>query len=287
MSLLRFCLAGRPKTFAFTSSVATCLGSSSRPTFDDSGERGVVVEEEKIGSDPRASLQNGYALSKYVVERITQTAQRELGVQVRMLRVGQLCGDRATGRWSEREMWPIMFASSAHPLMNSLPVFRNRERRVDWIPVDVAAAAIVDILLPEEAGTTQEKGAGYEVHNVVNPCPITWAHLIGILQNSTPRLSSSLKKGTKTEEIPLGEWVSRLSALADQGVSPTEVPGLKLLRFFEEMAEEETREGNEGNRVFDTQKSRAISMALRECGAFCQEWVNGNVRVWRESGFLK
>jgi len=57
MSLIRLAHAGRPKTFAFTSSVSTCLGI---------GHTSSSVPETPIGDDPSVSLTTGYALSKYI-----------------------------------------------------------------------------------------------------------------------------------------------------------------------------------------------------------------------------
>lgn len=56
LSLLRLAHAGRPKTFAFTSSISTCMGPSSPPS----------VPEEPIGADPLIALSTGYAQSKFI-----------------------------------------------------------------------------------------------------------------------------------------------------------------------------------------------------------------------------
>jgi hypothetical protein len=147
---------------------------------------------------------------------------------------------------------------------------------VDWIPVDVAAATITDLLTSGNG----ERG-NYEVHNIVNPHPIPWSSLVDMLQES------GSKWGEEKEEmeiVPMKTWVQRLSALADSGVSPDEVPGLRLLQFFEGMVGDE---GEEGGRVFETGKTRGLSGSLRGCEAFNGGWLEGNVGVWRESGFLK
>ena len=57
MSLLRFCHAGSPKVFAFTSSVSTCMGVSA-------GQE--EITEAPVGSDPNVALKSGYAQSKYI-----------------------------------------------------------------------------------------------------------------------------------------------------------------------------------------------------------------------------
>lgn len=190
---------------------------------------------------------------------------------VKLLRVGQLCGHTRTGYWNTDEMWPIMFASSAHPSISAIPDFKGKV--VDWVPVDIAARTISDILLSD-----QQQG-GYAVHNIVNPSPIPWSELIEMLQEG--RLGSSSNK--KMDVVSMKAWVQRLSSQAEVGASPDEISGLRLLQFFESMALEEAEEEK---KVFETEKTRGISESLRECGAFNQQWLSGNVRVWKETGFL-
>jgi len=179
--------------------------------------------------------------------------------------------------------------------MNAIPIFENKI--VDWVPVDVAASCITELLFTNQNGNVvpligrngDREGEGeakgnYEVHNIVNPHPIPWKDLLSLLQASS--ISS-----TPMRELPIQEWVSRLSSLVDKD---TDIPGLRLLHFFEKMAVEETETEDEGKRkgegnkilIFETEKTRGIIKALRECGAVCREWIEGNVRVWREGGFI-
>ncbi|CAG8977856.1 hypothetical protein HYALB_00013133 [Hymenoscyphus albidus] len=293
MSLLRFCQAGRPKRLAFTSSISTCMGP---------GHIASTVPEAPIGPDPTVALSTGYAQSKYIVERITQTAAKTLRLPIHLLRVGQLAGSTHTGCWNVDEMWPIIFSTSLHPLINCIPSFPSK--LVDWIPVDIAAATISDILLsPSSSLTTPtstspstvpspEKNISmtYNAHNIVNPYPVPWRTVLSYLDTATH---------TSLQRVPMKEWVQKLSMMADSPFAE-EIHGLRLLRFFEEMAAAEdsatdTNEGGAGDDrdqkgkvlMFETEKTRGISKALRECGPFCGEWIERNVRVWRESGFLK
>ncbi|KAF4627482.1 hypothetical protein G7Y89_g10673 [Cudoniella acicularis] len=257
MSLLRFCQAARPKRLAFTSSISTCMGS---------GHTSPTVAEEPIGVDPNAALSTGYAQSKYIVERITQTATRILQIPIHLLRIGQLAGSTRTGHWNTSEMWPILFATSLHPSFSSIPTFLSKS--VDWIPVDIAAATITDILLTKNLDSESK----YEVHNIVNPHPIPWSSLIHMLQSQRKDL----------QEIPMGTWVKRLNTFLESGMNADELPGLRLLQFFEGMAGDESE-----SKVFKTGKTQKISASLRGCEAFCEDWLRGNLRVWGESGFLK
>lgn len=248
------------------------------------------------------------------VERLTQHASSTLAIPTLLLRVGQLSGHTRTGHWSTSEMWPIMFATSFHPDMRALPVFQGK--MVDWIPVDVAAGAITDILLaPRDEGEKKEdekeedREERYSVHNIVNPRPIPWSELLGMLQATT----SALQPPTPLAEIPMQEWVARLNTLVDTSSTTSNpsstttssnppVPGLRLLQFFEDMAmpssspssspspdlnsgKEEAKAEKGGEKSFETQKTQGISESLRNCEAFNKGWVESNIRVWREGGF--
>ena len=57
MTLIRFCYTGRPKVFAFTSSVSACMGK---------GFKGDEVPEQFLGHDPTVALKTGYAQSKFI-----------------------------------------------------------------------------------------------------------------------------------------------------------------------------------------------------------------------------
>ena len=317
MSLLRFCYAGRPKTMAFTSSISTCMGA---------GQNSPIVHEEPIGLDPTVALPTGYAQSKYIstllpftptssftlsskynlktilirshfqVERILQTASQptRLNIPIHLLRVGQLTGSSRTGHWNIDEMFPIIFATSAHHSMRALPVFPS-EKRVDWIPVDIAASTIGEIILSQasqgkHSGETnrenekkykQQEEAIYEVHNIVNPHSILWEQLLAMLQSST---LSSQTATQKLELIPLKTWVSRLTALAERGTDTKDVPGLRLLGFFEDMVPSSS--SGEETKIFETAKSEKLSEALRGCEAVNGEWVERWIGRWREGGFI-
>ena len=173
-----------------------------------------------------------------------------------------------------------MFATSFHPRMNCIPVFEGK--MVDWIPVDVAAATVTSVLLSASSslskGSEAKEQEKYSVHNIVNPRSIRWEELVSMLQD----IKAKEGAGERMEEVPMAEWAKRLGKLMDEGMDTDELPGLKLLNFFENMAEG----GKEESKSFETGKSREISQALRECQPFCSEWVSQNLNIWRETGFL-
>jgi hypothetical protein len=179
-----------------------------------------------------------------------------------------------------------MFATALHPSITSIPSFPAK--LVDWIPVNIAAATISDIILSysplpipaqnPSPPTTPVSDSGdmkaeYTVHNITNPHPIPWSSLVEQLRDAT---------GTDENTLPtiaMREWVARLNAVA---ASPDEVPGLRLLQFFENMAEEE-----EKHKTFDSRRTQEISGALRGCGEFNGEWMRAYVECWKGMGFMR
>ncbi|KAH8891456.1 male sterility protein [Thozetella sp. PMI_491] len=212
MNLLSFCLSGRKKTFAFTSSISTVMGPALA---------GQKILEIPASDDPRSASGTGYAQSKYVVERITKHYASALQMPVRLLRVGQLCGHSVLGTWNETEMWPIMMATGLDYLQ-AMPLF---SRTVNWLPVDACAGAIAQIL-------TNGSGELYTVDNLAHPTPVAWSAFLDSLTEAS---------GKTFARIPMSEWVASLENLAD-----TEgVPGVKLLGYFQEMAAAPDREQSE------------------------------------------
>lgn len=63
-----------------------------------------------------------------------------LAGRVAVFRVGQLGGDSIRGVWNASEAWPLMLAVGIKEL-RALPALRER---LDWLPVDVAARALVE-----------------------------------------------------------------------------------------------------------------------------------------------
>jgi thioester reductase-like protein len=70
--------------------------------------------EEIPSSDPATASPIGYSQSKWVVEKICETASQlpDMDGRVRILRIGQLCGDTVTGYWNEKEGWPLLIRTA-------------------------------------------------------------------------------------------------------------------------------------------------------------------------------
>jgi hypothetical protein len=183
-----------------------------------------------------------------------------------------------------------MFATSAK--FGAVPDLPGK--MVDWIPVDVAAQSIVEILTHPRHASAQlgQSRPTYTVHNIVNPQSVPWTDIVQMLQRSD---AIGPRKALRT--ITMLEWVALLNKAADDGISPDELPGLRLLGFFQDMAARTTTHGkgrvgageadaSPSSIVFDTRKSRDISPTLAACQGYCSEWLEASMKKWREEGLF-
>jgi len=145
-----------PRRLLFTSSTATVQYSPC----------GVTIPELPLGPD--ITIHNGYSEAKWVCEHILYAAAAETPMDPLVVRVGQLSGGRM-GTWHASEWFPVMVQSAAQ-----LNCFPDDKGLVDWLPFDIAAAAVVD--LRNASSTT------HTLH-LVHPRPISW-HTIAIAMSS-------------------------------------------------------------------------------------------------------
>lgn len=249
MHLMSSCLQGPKKTFTFMSSVAAAMGSPA----------GTKVPELPLFPDPANALPTGYAQSKFIIEQITQHYASTHQIPVRILRVGQLCGHSRLGAWNNTEMWPTMIMAG----LDHLDAMPSLQTNVDWLPVDFCAEAISDVVFHNTAE------ASYGVCNLINPSAISWEQLVHLLEEAY---------GRKVQRVDIKEWVSRLEAIAEsESLGVKELPALKLLGFFQSMAE---GNGNGEGVEFvagSVEKGRRIGVDM------VKRWLE----VWRRTGYLR
>lgn len=191
---------------------------------------------------------------------MTQVASDFLHIPIKILRLGQISGHSKSGYWTTEDMIPILIQASA--LLGAFPIVNGH---IDWIPSDVAAQSIHDILMSKPIDM-------YTVYNITNPHRVPWSELVPILQSSGV-LSPTVR------EISISEWVLELDK---EGTKGTPFPGLQLLSFFESMALD-----HQQFRKFVTEKATRASNALRVCPEFHEGWMNLYVQSWRDKGFLQ
>ncbi len=261
MNLLLFSISGQKKIFSYTSSVSAVMGPAAA---------GNIVIEEPAGGDPRTPAGTGYAQSKYISERVTQHFAAAMDVPVRLMRVGQLCGHSVRGKWSESEMYPIMMATGLDHL-HAMPLFPGAsERFVNWLPVDACGNAAAKSLLAAP-GNSQDC---YVVHNLVNPNVVTWDAFLDLLEMAASG-DNTKKPFTR---VPIAQWATDLEKLAEgeDDRSFGNVPGLKLLGYFQAMANAPARK-----------QAQVVTKTIVNQPALDVPAVKKWLQRWQESGFLK
>ncbi|KAK4966444.1 hypothetical protein LTR42_011609 [Elasticomyces elasticus] len=258
MHLMRFATTSRSKTFAFSSSVATHLGP---------GAAGQTIPEDEAADDVTLALDSGYAQSKFVTERILQAYARHTKLPVKVFRIGQLCGDSRTGAWNRTEMFPIMLATGLKYL-KAMPLLEGE--LVDWLPVEVCACSI-DTLLTQPGNTSDAlTEAKSDIHNLVNPNAIKWSRFLDVLEEAS---------GVTFARVSMVEWVSMLQEVSS---SDDQIPGAKLIGFFEDMAKESVA----ARPVFSTAKTVGEVPALAATSEMSASLLQVYLERWRSQDFL-
>ena len=229
-NLINICLRSHlpePVKFFFCSSVSTASGTPKPASIP-----------ERTVQDLHHAMKTGYGRSKLVAERITTAAAKATGMQARVLRIGQLCGDTRAGIWNDTEAIPLMIRSALN--VGALPAL---EEQPSWLPVDVCAEVCVQLAMGESGKASEtsaskqtnggtnshahEDGDADLVYHVLNPQTFSFRNdLLPTLQ----RLSQ--QKGSRYPPFSVvspAEWLERLAASESD---PTKNPSIKLLDFW-------------------------------------------------------
>jgi thioester reductase-like protein len=134
-----------------------------------------------------------------------------------VLRIGQLTGDTENGVWNMTEAWPLMLST-----VRELGCLPDLDEPLSWLPVDVAARAILQIANNEDQVPLENViEDGREVpcpvyHLVNNSISTTWKDLLGWLK-SIENLEFDIVEPT--------EWLNKLEKLESH-------PGKALLGLW-------------------------------------------------------
>lgn len=104
---------------------------------------------ETLMADWSAAEGMGYAESKSIAERLLAAASEESGLRTAICRLGQIAGPTTkSGAWNEHEWIPSLIGSSIY--LGKLPASLGSRDLIDWIPVDIAAQIIVELIWESE-----------------------------------------------------------------------------------------------------------------------------------------
>lgn len=93
------------------------LSTSSHSNFYFCSSIASVTSSDRIielpSKNPSDASPIGYSQSKWIAEQICLKANQSSSSSIiKILRIGQLCGDTKTGKWNEKEGWPLMFKTA-------------------------------------------------------------------------------------------------------------------------------------------------------------------------------
>ncbi|KAI4122400.1 MAG: hypothetical protein LQ338_005847 [Usnochroma carphineum] len=240
----------------FTSSISTIANWNQK-------HPGEAVPEAPL-HDYSIPAPTGYAGSKYVCERILENAAATSNVPVSVVRVGQLAGpvEKKGGMWNPKEWLPSIVASSAY--LGVLPDSLRSQDDVAWVPVDLAARALVELAL---SSSSSEGASGQNTYNLTNPHRSSWAELVPVVQTHLE------KSGHPVRVVGFDEWVRALGESAEETRDLERNPAVKLLDFYEGM-----REG--GVTVLETERTRRASGTLDALGKVGERWLGLWLGQW-------
>ncbi|KAG9850500.1 acetyl-CoA synthetase-like protein, partial [Aureobasidium melanogenum] len=227
---------------------------------------------EKVLKNMSFSEGMGYAQSKQVSEMLLDHASQRYQVPSTICRVGQITGpvQLQQGRWNDAEWFPSLIKTSTY--LGKLPANLGSMGRMDWIPVDILAKTVVEVLLenPDRTGrdspmASDERKAQF-VH-LVNPREADWQDILPHVQNSLDR---------ELQVVAYEEWLSDLQASAER--EPTEAnPAVKLIDFFEENR-------HDLKPSFSTVNAQEMSETLATLEPANGQWMELWMKQWGLSG---
>lgn len=189
---------------------------SSISSVDGLALTGSTVPEAPV-EDPLAAMNTGYGQSKLAAERILAAAQRQSGIPVSIVRVGQVGGaSHGDSVWADQAWISAIIHTS-----KTLGFFPSPVAPIDWVPVDTVATILESVILQPAQETTPVP----QFFNVASE-PQSWS----LLANLLPDLGFAGVPNI----VPLPDWVEKLRQVSSPSAAKIqELPALRLLDFYE------------------------------------------------------
>ncbi|KAF4612669.1 hypothetical protein D9613_011881 [Agrocybe pediades] len=198
-----------PRTIIFTSSIGVLRNTESQN--ESTIHEGPVPPEIAVGT--------GYSESKWVAEEMLMHASRNSTLNAIIVRVGQISGG-LNGYWNTAEWLPSLVQSAQ--IFGCLP---NDDRTVDWIPLHIAAKALVDY---RKCGSPSLS----TILHLTHPKPAPWS-----------LLAKAIAQNLSIDLVSYAEWLEKLRRAATSGKDERadieamrRIPALRLLPFFQAMS---------------------------------------------------
>ncbi|KAI8140030.1 hypothetical protein BJV82DRAFT_716146 [Fennellomyces sp. T-0311] len=196
-----------------------------------------IVPELPPPDNPHVAMPMGYAESKYIVEHLFNFLTKKKNFFCTVERMGQVCGDTKNGVWNTSEQYPLMMVGGTE--MQLMPNLESVT--VDWLPVDIAAASIADIMLKKA-----DKNLDQSFFHIVNPHRIKWSDVLKAMRAC----------GMQFSVVEPNQWVDALALNQDN-------PAYRLMSFFE--ANFKSDEIIKTMPVWDTAHTTEVDQHLGDC----------------------
>ncbi|KAH0385728.1 acetyl-CoA synthetase-like protein, partial [Aureobasidium melanogenum] len=228
-----------------------------------SGHSGFVPEV--FMQDNSLPFPQGYGESKHVASSILAIAAEQSNIPSTIVRVGQLAGPAAEkGLWNRQEWLPSIVASSK--AIGKIPRTLGNEDIVDWVPTDAAAKILIDLTRTRLRTQEAEK---LDTFHLVNPSTVQWKQLVPAV------VEFYASQGASIAIVEFSDWLDEMKRLEVTEENMRNIPGLKLLDFYEGLAVEEGSLPR-----LATDRTAEASVTLRELGPvnadlmvnWCKQW---------------
>ncbi|KAI0743094.1 acetyl-CoA synthetase-like protein [Daedaleopsis nitida] len=208
---------------------------------------------ESIDFGPELAVGLGYGESKWVTEQVLKRAAEATGLRITAVRGGQLSGDTRIGGWNVKEWVPAIVRASKR--LRCVPV---REDTVSWVPVDIAASAILEMLHSDG-----------RIFHITLPRPAAWNDVV-----------VPIAERLGVPAVPSSEWMDKLRADARRAETTGDHDSAHtLIDFFDE-----TMSG--GETLFGTEKAVAASRSMAALAPIGREDALKWLSYWESVGFL-
>ncbi len=232
------------------------LSVFSEASADPAGHR--ENDEPKLS----ANLDNGYAQSKWVAEKLVRLAG-DRGVQVTVYRPATVAGDSRSGSWNTEDFLCRLIKACIQ--MGSAPAERFR---MDIAPVDYISRSIVALSLQPDS-----IGAYFHLNHPAPPY-------------SDELIDGFSRSGYRLERIPYRDWVKNV--LEAGNANRKDFALLPLLSMFSEQNLEDETELSEENTIgYACHETQAVLSTLGvECALLDGELLMRYQAYFKRSGFV-
>ncbi|KAF9890498.1 hypothetical protein FE257_005903 [Aspergillus nanangensis] len=214
---------------------------------------------ERVVYDNTLPAHMGYGQSKFISECLLDAASVSSNGRVfsTIFRVGQIAGpvsEDDDGVWNPQEWFPSILTSS-HTL-GALPQTLGRMDGVEWIPVDVLADIMVEIMVSED----EEIHSKAEVYHLHNPTRVHWSDFL---------LPAAKKHLHISKTLSLEEWTKTVETGPEADDKSRPNPARKIVDYYRSLSTGD----DEHQRPLVQLKATTKSQTLQNMGPVTTDWL--------------